>query len=370
MAIRFRDGRKAPWIVYWKNPHTGKTEEEAYATEQEARKENSLIKHRLKFERDTFRREEIPSPPATDTLEACYFLYLQEKKFSKTSLTWSLDSMKPILSVIGDMGIADISRADIVRAKTYLESTGIKPVTVRGKMSVLRTVLRWCADKGIIEQCPHFPKLPPPHYEHFIPPTPEELAALCAAAQHHILRVILLGAQLGVRVGPCELLKMTWGDIDLIRGTARIQAAKKRPSQPWREVPIRDSLLTLMRSWHKSDTGSGTEHIIHYRGQPVGSIQTAWAATLRRAGITRRIRPYDLRHAFATEAIAAGVDVGTVAQLMGHDPKMLLEHYQHVADKQKRAAVEALPDIKIMRSIQGENRSSQGYKPHRASGDF
>lgn len=64
------------------------------------------------------------------------------------------------------------------------------------------------------------------------------------------------------------------------------------------------------------------------------------------AGIARRIRPYDLRHAFATELIAGGVDVGTVAKLMGHStPTMLLTHYQHVMDRQKRTAVESLPDI-------------------------
>jgi integrase len=347
MAIRHREGRKSPWIVYWKNPFSGKTEEEAFATESEAKKANSLVKHRLKFERDSFRQEEESPPPAVDTLEACYFLYLKEKKFSKKSLAWSLDAMNPVLSVIGGMPIADVARQDIERVKAYLESTGIKPVTVRGRMSVLRTVLRWSADKGYIEQCPHFPKLPPPHYQHFIPPTPTELSALCSVAQPHVLRVILIGAQLGVRVGPSELLKMTWADIDLERGVARIRAAKKRPDQQWREVPIRDTLLTLMLTWHTRDCDVGVDHIIHYRGQPVGAIKTAWAATLRRAGITRRIRPYDLRHAFATEAIAAGVDVGTVARLMGHDPKMLLDHYQHVADKQKRAAVEALPDIKI-----------------------
>ena len=54
----------------------------------------------------------------------------------------------------------------------------------------------------------------------------------------------------------------------------------------------------------------------------------------------------DLRHAFGTEMVAAGVDVGTVASLMGHsNPTMLLTHYQYVMDKQKRAAVEALPSI-------------------------
>ena len=121
-------------------------------------------------------------------------------------------------------------------------------------------------------------------------------------------------------------------------------------------MPIRDSLLTLIHDWHTTDSVIGVEHVIHYRGKPVRAIKTAWGALLKRAGITRRIRPYDLRHAFATEAIAAGVDVGTVAQLMGHDPKMLLEHYQHVADKQKRAAVEALPEIPITAEIYGRKK--------------
>jgi integrase len=78
---------------------------------------------------------------------------------------------------------------------------------------------------------------------------------------------------------------------------------------------------------------------------------TKWYTALKKSGIKRRIRPYDLRHAFATEAIAAGVDVGTVAQLIGARLKMLLEHYQHVADKQKRAAVGALPDIPMTMSL-------------------
>jgi site-specific recombinase XerD len=60
------------------------------------------------------------------------------------------------------------------------------------------------------------------------------------------------------------------------------------------------------------------------------------------------------RHSFATETVAAGVDVGTVAQIMGYDPKMLLDHYQHVADKQKRSAVEkssGIPDLKLRQKI-------------------
>lgn len=61
--------------------------------------------------------------------------------------------------------------------------------------------------------------------------------------------------------------------------------------------------------------------------------------------VQRRIRPYDLRHAFVTEAIAAGVDIGTVGKLVGHaNLTMILKHYQHVLSSQKRAAVEAIPE--------------------------
>ena len=95
----------------------------------------------------------------------------------------------------------------------------------------------------------------------------------------------------------------------------------------------------------KEDVAKGIDFVIHYKDKPVASIKKAWAGALERAGIKRRIRPYDLRHAFATEAITAGVDIKTVAQIMGDDPKMLLEHYQHVFEWQKRDAVEALPEI-------------------------
>jgi integrase len=88
--------------------------------------------------------------------------------------------------------------------------------------------------------------------------------------------------------------------------------------------------------------------MINYNGQHIKSIKTAWRKSLKRAGITRRIRPYDLRHAFATEALAAGADIRTIAELTGHaDVAMVLRHYQHVLDRQKQAVVNLIPDLPI-----------------------
>ena len=347
MAVRYRPERKAPWQCYWNNPYTGKRESASFETQEEALKEDSLIKHRLRFDREFFRKEDAEGENnnAEITLEAAYLLYLKSKQFSKKSVAWQLDCMKLPLQQLGQMPVAEIERGHIQSIMDAMGKMPVKSATVRDRLSVFRTVLRWAAEQGLRGPV-DFPKLPPAHYQKFMPPTSDELAAMLQVAPDHIQRVIIIGAYCGVRVGPSELFRLTWGDVDLTRRVLRVHGSRKNEAAPWREVPIRESLLSLFEQWQAADLTIGAQHLIHWKGKPVLKIKTSWKDTLNAAGITRRIRPYDLRHAFATEAIAAGADVGTVASIMGHSsPQMILTHYQYVLTAQKRAAVNALPDI-------------------------
>ena len=348
MAIRERKGRACPWQCYWNNPFTGKRESVSFATRKEAEKHDSLIKHRLRFERESFKpeiEEGVNESQAELTLESVYILYLREKQFSRKSLQWQLDAMRSTLLAYGTSPLADLTPDKIEALMQQMLATSVKPITVRKRFAVLRSVLRWAESKDYLQGV-RFPKLPSAQYERFVPLSPTELGALLAVAPQHIQRVIIIGAQCGARVGPCELLRLQWPDVDFDAGLIRIHGAKKNPNAPWREVPIRESLVPLFRQWRAEDEAQGASHIVHFHGKAVQSIKTAWRHCLARAGITRRIRPYDLCHAFATELIAAGTDIGTVAKLMGHStPTMLLKHYQYVMDGQKRNAVEALPDL-------------------------
>lgn len=341
MAIRERKGRASPWQVYWNNPITGRREAANFSTRQEAEKHDSMIRHRLRYERESFREaetEEASAPPFES-------LYLKEKQFDREGLSWQMGAMRLPLRLYGALPLSEIDAAKVASLMSTMSARPVKSATVRGRMSVFRTVLRWCAEHGLCEPI-RFPKLPPALYEKLIPPTPEELATILRAAEPHRVRVVILGAQCGVRVGPSELLRLTWDDVDLLQRVLRVHGAKKNPAAPWREVPIRTGLMPLFESWQAEDKRLGVQYLVHYNGRKVASIKTAWRRTLQRAGISRRIRPYDLRHAFATELIAGGVDIGTVAKLMGHSsPAMILNHYQYVMDGQKRAAVEALPEI-------------------------
>lgn len=350
MAIRQRKNRSKAWEVYWNNPYTGKRQSANFATEAEAKKHDALVKYKLEFEKEDF-KPDIPtegSQKEVTTLGEVYLHYLKVKNFDKKGLQWQMFCMRPILNKLQTRDIKSIERKDVLKLLDADMQTKLSPASVRNRFSVFRAVLRWAADQGYRDTV-DFPRLPAANYEKFFPPTPDEIAAIMSVAPPHIKRVIILGTQCGVRIGPSELLQLTWSDVSLERRSLHVHGAKKNKNAPWREVPIREQLVPVFEEWRREDTAIGADYLINYHGKPVKRIQTAWENTLRRAGITRRIRPYDLRHAFATEAIAAGVDAGTVANLMGHSsPTMIFNHYQFVLNEQKKTAVERLPKVEYV----------------------
>lgn len=354
MAIRELPGRPKPFMVYYDNPYTKRRTSASYATRKEAEKADALIKYRLKYDRESFKPEteeeirprkkedDIPD----DSLEAIDAAYIQEKKPAFNVLSWHLEGMKIPLAMLARKSIGSITRQDIARVYEAQKKRDVKTTTIYNRMKVFFILLRWALKRGYVDSLPQFPEVEHGEYEHFVPPTQEEARRIYEAAPEHIKRVIVLGSKLGIRVGKSEMFKLRWENLDWDKGTLRVEAALKNRREPWREIPIKESLLPLFRAWWARDQIKGIPWIISYHGRKITTCQKTWQEVVRRAGITRRIRPYDLRHAFATDAIAGGADVGTVAHLMGHsDVTMVLKHYQHVMTSQKKAAVEALPDI-------------------------
>lgn len=343
MAIRYRKEYKT-WQVYWRNPETGKRESKTFTNKEEAEKENSLILHRLKYESESFAcKPETPTQIEPITLTEVYIEYLCEKKFSTVELSNHRSNFSYVLKELGNRDVKSITLQDIDAIKQALVAN-YTAATANDRLRIFRTIMYYAANKGYIEPF-KFPQIPSPHYQKFVPPTQDELSKLYAVSAPHIQRVIILGAYFGIRIGQCELFKLTWEDVDLNKKILRVHGSKKNADAAWREIPIRLNLLPLFEQWQADDLAAGIQYLIHFRAKPVTTIKKAWAAAIERAGI-RYIRPYDLRHMFGTELIAAGTDIGTVAALMGHSsPSMLLKHYQFVLDKQKVSAVESLPDL-------------------------
>ena len=74
--------------------------------------------------------------------------------------------------------------------------------------------------------------------------------------------------------------------------------------------------------------------------KPVGSIKKGHDAAVERAKIKEHSRVYNLRHTFATRAVASGADLPTLSALLGHATIQMTMRYVHPGAEQKRLAIE------------------------------
>lgn len=230
----------------------------------------------------------------------------------------------------------------------YLDAqrrAGVSPVTSTHRVKLLRTALRWGVTTGRLTVNPLAGlRLHRPQARRIEPPTRAEAARMYRVAAPHVRRVIVLGMAAGPRIGPSELFRLRWEDVDMDAGIIRMPNAHKGAREESRIVPVRDDVLPLLRQWAPEDAALACPWVIHWRGRQVRCIGHAWHTARRAAGISRRITPYSLRHAMPTEALEHEADVKAVAEVMGHaDPTMLLRVYQHTRFRLRKKAVNAAP---------------------------
>lgn len=106
-----------------------------------------------------------------------------------------------------------------------------------------------------------------------------------------------------------------------------------------REVPIHSEFIDELNQWWEAD-GKRFGHIIHKNGRRIRNLNKAWKIAKEKAGITRRLRFYDLRHDFVTTALEGGTDIKILADIVGSAPETLRKHYQHVSGASRVKAIE------------------------------
>ena len=351
MAVRKKNGG---WEVYYRDPVTRAQRSRFFKTQKDAEKEDRRVKYMLEFEREKIieedaKRTPIPKPVAKSKPKPDPARYLiknvlqsleewEGKKLSRQDV-W-------VIKKFNNVDVRTITRQTF--SDFYLEQVkkGVKPQSVARQIVSIRRVLLHAVNLGYIDSVPNNIKIPAGTVKEYIPPTEEELARLYSVAQHHIQRVIVLGAYFGMRVGPCELLSLRWDDVDFGNWVIRLQAAKKNHREPVRVIPIPEAFRDTFLTWKQIDSKyEGCSTVVNYYGRKIGRCEGAWRAALRNAGITRELRPYDLRHAFATNGLKKGLDLGTLAKIMGHvDGTMILRTYQYVAIDDKASVLEKMSE--------------------------
>jgi len=223
---------------------------------------------------------------------------------------------------------------------------GVKRTTIHRELSDIRAILNWAEKEKYIVESPFKNFRMPKRDDAFVmPTTDEEFDKIMQNAAPHVVRAMLVAYYTGLRPGVSELFSLTWDAVDFESRTISIKSADKG-GIPRREVPIHNALFEKLVEWHAEDAKIGAEYIVHYKGNQIRtSMKNAWRAAIRRAGITKRIRPYSIRHKTISNLAEQGHDIKTVAEIVGHaDPTTTMKIYQQTTSRMKRAAIDSLGD--------------------------
>lgn len=228
----------------------------------------------------------------------------------------------------------------------------IKRSTVNRELADIKAVLNWAANRKrrLIEYNPLAGyELPKRDDAIILPPTKSEVELILAHAADHLARALLISYYTGLRPGRVELLSLRWTDIDWDESAILIRSAVKGgPRQ--RLVPLHPSFASRLRSWYKEDRNPAGL-IVQYRGRAIKRIQKSFDRAKQRAGITRRLRPYDFRHAFATNLLRNRGDLKGTSEILGHSrPDTTMRIYQHTDMALHRAIIERLPALEVKKA--------------------
>lgn len=167
---------------------------------------------------------------------------------------------------------------------------------------------------------------------------------------------------LGLRRG--ELAGLKWRDVDLDKRLltvsqqvqligGRIVTGPPKSEAGLRSLPLPASLSAELAMWRRAQRAPiGPECYVlscHADGGPVtpGALNHALARDMRRAGL-EPINLHGLRHTMATMAVAQGVHLRVLQDLLGHASITLTaDTYSHILPSTLRDAVDAINEIML-----------------------
>ena len=249
---------------------------------------------------------------------------------------------RTILPILGHLQAHEIT-APTLDMYINTRARAVKMNTIHRELTIVRAILRWSVKRRLLSSYPaelfSFPKCDDAIIQ---PPTKAEFDAILECASPHLQRAMLISYHTGLRPGKQELLSLTWDAVDFQGKTLMVISADKG-GLPTRMIPLNSTILAHLGQWYVEDEKSGTRYLVHYKGRPIGAFDCAWAAAKRRAGITRRIRAYEIRHKFTSDLLEAGADLKSVSELLGHkNTLMTTKVYQRTTSAMKRKAVDFL----------------------------
>lgn len=127
-----------------------------------------------------------------------------------------------------------------------------------------------------------------------------------------------------------EILRLRWDEVDLERGELRLQDSKTGQ----RTVPLSPAAARVIAARPRAHDDTWVIPGKH-KGRPLSKMDRAWSRVRKRAGL-EDVRLHDLRHSFASRALALGESLPMISKLLGHAQIQTTARYAHLAEHSVR----------------------------------
>ena len=129
-----------------------------------------------------------------------------------------------------------------------------------------------------------------------------------------------------------EIVALRWDDVDRTSGEIRIRDGKTGP----RRIPLTPAAERVLGGIDRAEGSpwviAGQDPDIHLKG-----LDRIWRRLRARAGL-EDVRVHDLRHSYASRALAVGETLPTIGRLLGHGKVRTTARYAHLQRDTERAS--------------------------------
>jgi len=270
---------------------------------------------------------------------------------------------KPLVQAFGAKPLNTITPDDVEKYKTLRLSQGgkrgagngkvmetgqkLKPATVNRELACLKAMFNHFIKLDVIVKNPVTRvKLLAENNEKMRVLSFEEERLYLAACSQPLHDIAVLMLETGMR--PDEIYRMRRENVNLEAGYVFNPYGKTKAAR--RKLPMTKRATELLRQRLSVIEGDYVFPFDGDSGKPMTKANNAHYGALKRSGVAD-FTIYDLRHTFATRAIESGVDLVTLAALLGHSKIQMVLRYAHPQAEHKVNAIRKLEEFSIARQM-------------------
>jgi integrase/recombinase XerC len=275
---------------------------------------------------------------------AQFLRVLRERNSSPHTIKAYAGDLENFSAYVGSRSWRSIDHVAIRGFLSHLYEKGLGKTSVARSLAAVRSLYRWLAQEGVVEQNPaklvSTPKLPKK-----LPrvPTIEEMNTVLDGQMPEVASFperdrLMLELLYGCGIRNSELIGINLDDIRLSAEAILIRGKGKKE----RYVPFGDSVKSALASYLPVRQKTLAEHkentpalLINQRGgrlttRSVGRIIKKIAVA---KGLSPDVHPHTLRHAFGTHMLEEGADLRAIQEMLGHERLSTTQRYTQLSMK-------------------------------------